>query len=171
MAGAILAIDYDGEMRLHGGLIRKADREAAIAAGVIAPARGGAGEDAEPASRPSRPGSPPIWKRWRARPASMRCWQSPICCSICSRSSFPAGWAIARSLPCAMAMWRTRQAPPPALPRCADRGARHAPADPWTADRARAFRAFRKTGKARVRGDLAQYLAQLLDLPDSALGR
>ncbi len=51
------------------------------------------------------------------------------------------------------------------------RGARHAPADPWTADRARAFRAFRKTGKARVRGDLAQYLAQLLDLPDSALGR
>ncbi|MBL4557862.1 MAG: hypothetical protein JKP98_14480 [Rhodobacteraceae bacterium] len=59
---------------------------------------------------------------------------------------------------------------PPALPRCADRAARHARRS-VDGRRARAFRAFRKTGKARVRGDLAQYLAQLLDLPDSALGQ
>jgi ParB family chromosome partitioning protein len=172
VAGAILAIDYDGEMRLHGGLIRKADREAAIAAGVIAPARGGAGEDAEPAS-------PAFSARLTAdlEAVARAARQHAVLAKpdlLLDLLAFQLSGRVGHRAIFALRHGDVANAPGTATgfaPDARIAAARHAPADPWTADRARAFRAFRKTGKARVRGDLAQYLAQLLDLPDSALGR
>ncbi|MBL4559284.1 MAG: hypothetical protein JKP98_26285 [Rhodobacteraceae bacterium] len=171
VAGAILAIDYDGEMRLHGGLIRKADREAAIAAGVIAPARG-AGEDAEPAS-PAFSARLTADLEAVARAARQHAVLAKpdllldlLAFQLSGRAGHRAIFALRHGDVANAPGTATGFAPDARIA-----AARHAPADPWTADRARAFRAFRKTGKARVRGDLAQYLAQLLDLPDSALGQ
>jgi hypothetical protein len=157
---------------LHGGLIRKADREAAIAAGVIAPARDGAGEDAEPAC-PAFSARLTADLEAVARAARQHAVLAKpdllldlLAFQLSGRAGHRAIFALRHGDVANAPGTATGFAPDPRIA-----AARHAPADPWTADRARAFRAFRKTGKARVRGELAQYLAQLLDLPDSALGR
>ena len=49
-------------------------------------------------------------------------------------------------------------------------GAPVRPKDPWTADFAKAFRAYRKKGAEAVRADLVRGLAALLDVDDKKLG-
>jgi ParB family chromosome partitioning protein len=136
VAGAILAIDYDGEMRLHGGLIRKADREAAIAAGVIAPARGVAGEDAEPAS-------PAFSARLTAdlEAVARAARQHAVLAKpdlLLDLLAFQLSGRVGHRAIFALRHGDVANAPGTATgfaPDARIAAARHAPADPWTADR------------------------------------
>ncbi|MBP1807002.1 ParB/RepB/Spo0J family partition protein [Rubellimicrobium aerolatum] len=170
-AGIILRVDHRGEVRVHDGIVRPEDCEAAIAAGVLAPSLHGAGTGPKPPKPAiSAALAEDLTRITRGARQSAALDHPELLLDLLAfqlvgqlgyRYAFGLRPTEVRVQPLSETGYtldERLQAP------------RDAPKDPWTADFAKAFRAFRKRGPEAVRADLVRSLAALLDVEDETLG-
>lgn len=169
-AGIILRVDHRGEVRVHDGIVRPEDCEAAIAAGVLAPSHHGPAVSPPPKPAISAALAEDLQRVARgARQNAILAHPDLLLDLLAFQLSGRLGYRHAFGL-------RTTEVRTQPLSETGYHlnerltAAPETPKDPWTADFAKAFRAYRKQGPDAVRADLVRGLASLLDVDDERLG-
>jgi ParB family chromosome partitioning protein len=170
LAGALVYVDQNGKLSVCAGLVAKADRAAAEAAGILSPSRHGVKEDG---NAPVFPGKLQADLGCIARAARQSTLLDHpdlllelLAFQLAGRMGCRSAFGL-RETDVPNAPDKTEGfAPDPRLLET-----RFVPKDPWGSDLARAFRAYRKKGQDHIRADLTTCLAALVDISDEKLGQ
>ncbi|MCA0869285.1 hypothetical protein LCL97_00465 [Seohaeicola saemankumensis] len=168
LSGAMVYVDHDGDLSVCGGLIAKEDRAAAEAAGILQPSQHGKSDIAKPAISAKLQDD---LNRIATGARQSAVLDHPdllldlLAFQLTGRMGFRGAFGIRTEDVPNMPEQAEGYDPDPRLTEpAAD------PKDPWNVDLVRAFRAFRKAGRDKVRADLTGRLAALLDVGDDKLG-
>ncbi|TNC59471.1 ParB N-terminal domain-containing protein [Rubellimicrobium roseum] len=170
-AGIILRVDHRGELRLHEGVVRPEDCDAAIAAGVLAPSRHGTSPAPTPTKSALSAALAEDLDRVARGARQTAVLGHPdllldlLAFQLAGRMGFRHAFGLRTTEVPIHPTSDTGYSPEERLTGAPDR-----PKDPWTTDLAKAFRAYRKRGSEAMRADLTRGLAALLDVDDDGLG-
>ncbi|MFC3615623.1 ParB/RepB/Spo0J family partition protein [Lutimaribacter marinistellae] len=168
LSGAMVYVDHDGDLSVCGGLIAKEDRAAAEAAGILQPSQHGKSDTAKPAISAKLQDD---LNRVATGARQNAVLDHPdllldlLAFQLSGRMGSRGAFGIRTEDVPNMPEQAEGYDPDPRLTEPVV-----PPTDPWAVDLVRAFRAFRKRGREKVRADLTRQLAALLTISDDKLG-
>ncbi len=170
-SGALIYVERSGDRRVVLGLVRAEDREAAEAAGVLAPSARASRGAAEPPTKPVMSAALSDDLKRIARGARQNAvLEHPDLLLDLLAFQIGGGMGTRRALGLHTETVETTPATDTGYvldERLTTRS--EGPKDPWRADYAKAFRTYRKQGPEAVRADLTRALAVLVSVDDEAL--
>jgi ParB family chromosome partitioning protein len=170
LSGALIYVDQSGKLSACAGLVAKADRAAAEAAGILSPSRHGAKEDGNAPVFPAKLQADLDCIARAARQSALLDHPDLLLDLLAFQLAGRMGYRSAFGL---------RETDVPNAPEKMEGFApdprlaepKYQPKDPWGSDLARAFRAYRKKGQDHIRANLTSCLAALVDVSDEKLGQ